>query len=80
MTKGELIRGSGLRFNGYENLVLRVDENGRPVREFSILKSLIDAGFESVLYDTTMIKKTDPTHINDIEVVTGPLAGKLPRR
>ena len=76
-TRGELIRGSGTRFNGYDNLVLRVDPDGKVIREFSVLGSMIDAGFESVLYDTTLMKPSDPTHVNDIEVVTAALAAKI---
>jgi len=64
--------------NGYENLILRINDKGKIIREFSILKSMIDAGFESALYDTTLINAVDPTHVNEIEVVTKALADKIP--
>ena len=77
VTRESLTRGAASKFHEYENLILRVDANGNVLREFSILKSLIEGGFESVLHDVTMIRKTDPTHINDVEVVTQALADKL---
>lgn len=78
LSKESLRRGTKAdKQHEYENLILRVNANGKVLREFSILKSLIDGGFESELYDTTKIKETDPTHVNDIEVVTQALADKL---
>ena len=65
-------------FHSYENLILLVDENGQRQKEFSVLQSLYDGGFESEIYDAMLIKPSDPTHINDIEVVTQPLADKIP--
>lgn len=62
----------------YENVLLLVDENGAVVKEISVLKALVDGGFENELYDTLSIHKTDPTHINDIEVVTEAMASSLP--
>jgi hypothetical protein len=65
-------------FHSYENLILLVDENGEMQKEFSVLQSLYDGGFESEIYDAMLIKPSDPTHINDIEIVTKPLADKIP--
>lgn len=62
----------------YENLILFVNENGKTLKEFSILQSLYDGGFESEIYDALLINLRDPTHVNDVEVVTQALADKLP--
>lgn len=77
-TKSKAKRIQHHAFHGYENLVLLVDHNGEVIREFSVLQSLYDAGLESALFDAAAIRKTDPTHINDIVEVTPPLAEKLP--
>jgi hypothetical protein len=65
-------------FHSYENLILLVDKNGETQKEFSILQSLYDGGFESEIYDAMLINPSDPTHINDIEIVTQALADKIP--
>ena len=65
-------------FNRYENIILLVDEYGEVQREISVLQSLYDGGFESQIFDMMQIEPTDPTHINDIEVVTQELADKVP--
>jgi len=62
----------------YENLILLVDVNGEVQKEFSVLQSLYDGGFESSIYNTLLIQPRDPTHINDIEIVTQNLANKIP--
>lgn len=61
----------------YENLLLYVDANGQVQKEFSILQAIVDAGLEHQLYDAMIIRNTDPTHANDIEVVTPALAAKI---
>jgi hypothetical protein len=65
-------------FHSYENTILLVDQNGETQKEFSVLQSLYDSGFESEIYDAMLIRPSDPTHVNDIEVVTQPLADKIP--
>lgn len=62
----------------YENLVILVDKDGDVVEEFSILQALVDAGMERQLFDTLKIDGADPTHANDVEVVTEELARKIP--
>jgi hypothetical protein len=59
----------------YEDLLLHVSADGRVLREISFLKALIDHGAWYMLYATP---KTDPTHVNDIELVTPALARKIP--
>ncbi len=61
----------------YENVLLYVDANGQVQKEFSVLQAIVDAGLEHQLFDTMLIKETDPTHANDIEVVTPELAAKV---
>jgi hypothetical protein len=61
----------------YENLLLYVDANGQVQKEFSILQAIVDAGLEHQLFNTMMLKEADPTHANDIEVVTPELAAKI---
>ena len=74
MSKQELMDNGG---NLYEDLLLKVDENGRVIKEISILQALEQGGFEHKLLDARRISKKDPTHVNDIEVVTPELAKKI---
>lgn len=69
--------GSDVVFGNYENLILLVDESGKVRREFSVLQSLYDGGFESRVFDVMDIEPTDPTHVNDVEIVTQALASKI---
>lgn len=62
----------------YEDLILLVNSQGQVKKQISVLRALIEAGFEQQLFDIGKIAKFDPTHINDIEVVTQALADKLP--
>jgi hypothetical protein len=59
----------------YEDLLLHVSADGKVLREISFLKALIDHGAWYMLYDRP---KMEPTHVNDIELVTPALARKLP--
>jgi hypothetical protein len=61
----------------YEDRLLRVSADGVIDREFSVLRALFDGGFTAQLFDSWTIEAMDPTHINDIEVVTPPLAAKI---
>jgi hypothetical protein len=61
----------------YENVLLYVDANGEIKKEFSVLQAVADANFEHQIYDAMMIRENDPTHTNDIEIVTEALAAKL---
>ncbi len=61
----------------YENLLLYVDAHGQVQKEFSVLQAIVDAGLEHQLFDAMMIREFDPTHANDIEVVTPELAAKI---
>ena len=63
--------------HGYENLILYIDDNGRVKKEFSVLQALYDAGFERELFDALEIEPTDPTHVNDVEIVTPELAARI---
>ncbi len=60
-----------------ENTVLKVDSAGRPEKEFSVLKAVFDAGLEAAIHDARANNQTDPTHLNDIELVTPALAEKI---
>lgn len=61
----------------YENLVLHVDATGQVIKEFSVLKALVDAGMERELHDILLIDPFDLTHVNDIEEITPALAAKI---
>jgi hypothetical protein len=63
---------------GYEDLLLLVDAEGKVVKEFSVLKMLFDSDINKSLYDVSIISPKDPTHVNDIEIVTKALADKIP--
>jgi hypothetical protein len=71
----DLLRKRGRR---YENLLLRIDAEGRVIQELSVLEPLVRGGFDHRLYDIAEIDRVDPTHVNDIEIVTQALADKLP--
>jgi hypothetical protein len=61
----------------YEDRLLRVSADGVVEQEISVLRSLFDGEFNGDLYDSWTIRSSDPTHVNDIEVVTPELAGKI---
>lgn len=61
----------------YEDRLLLINENGEIEHEISVLRALFEGEFDHDLYDAWQIRKLDPTHINDIEVVTLPLAQKI---
>ena len=61
----------------YENVLLYVDTNGEIKKEFSVLQAVVDANLEHQIHDALMIRESDPTHTNDIEIVTEALAEKL---
>ena len=77
VTREELINRSPESFHDYENLILRVDALGNVIKSFSVLQRLYDVGFESVVDNTMYIKPSDPTHVNDIDIVTPALAEKI---
>jgi hypothetical protein len=61
----------------YEDRLLRVSATGVVEKEYSVLQALFAGGFAAELYDSWAIDAVDPTHINDIEVVTPSLAAKI---
>lgn len=61
----------------YENLLLHVNAQGVITQELSILKALVDAGMERLLFDGYVSSRYDPTHANDIDLVTPRLAEKI---
>lgn len=63
--------------HGYENLVLYVDDEGKVKKAFSVLQAVYEGGLERQLHDALEIDSTDPTHVNDIEIVTSALADKI---
>jgi hypothetical protein len=62
----------------HEDTLLHVGPDGAVLEEISALKGLLDGRFAAELYDVREISVTDPTHLNDIEVVTAALAAKIP--
>jgi hypothetical protein len=67
--------GSGGR---YEDSLLLVTADGRIDAEISVLASLFDGRFATELFDVREFSVTDPTHLNDVEVVTPELARRIP--
>lgn len=61
----------------YEDLLLLVNSDGQVIKEISVLQALVDGEFEHELFDVGRISKYDPSHVNDIEVVTPALANKI---
>lgn len=64
-------------FGRYEQLLIKVDKNGKIVKRFSVLQALVNAGLERSLARSLMEDNQDPTHLNDIEIVTKKLATKV---
>jgi hypothetical protein len=77
MGRPELERITAAANEGYENTILFIDSNGRVQETFSVLRALYEGGFERELYDAMLIAPADPTHLNDIEVVTAALAARI---
>ena len=64
-------------WKNFENTILKVSSAGRVEKEFSVLRAIVDARLEDALYDGFAADILDPTHINDIEVVTPALAQRI---
>jgi hypothetical protein len=64
-------------YQRYENTMLRVSSEGEVLEEVSVLQMFYDAGLEGSLYDSLLIAPDDPTHHNNIEIVTEALADKI---
>ncbi|MGD9171703.1 MAG: arylsulfotransferase family protein [Candidatus Thiodiazotropha sp.] len=64
-------------YGRYEDRILKISYNGKIEREFSVLQALLEAGMDAELYDALIINSMDPTHVNDIEIVTSALAKKI---
>jgi outer membrane protein assembly factor BamB len=77
ITRKELLNAPPGQLYQYENLILRVAEGGEVIGSFSILQALYDAGLESAIDSTMYIKPSDPTHLNDIVIVTPELAARI---
>lgn len=61
----------------YEDRLILINSEGKILKELSVLQSLFDAGLERQLFDASIISKFDPTHVNDIDLVTDSLAKKI---
>lgn len=64
-------------YQRYENTMLRVSATGDVLEEVSILQMFYDAGLEGNIFDALRIAPDDPTHHNNVEIVTPELADKL---
>jgi hypothetical protein len=73
VSREELIDSHGW----YEDRLLLVGADGRIAREISVLQALFDGGIERELLDVSLFSSLDPTHVNDIEVVTPTLARRI---
>lgn len=63
----------------YDNTILHISDDGKIISEFSILEALYNAGLEFPVYIGHLFHPHDPTHINDIEIVTEKLSDKIKR-
>lgn len=73
ISREELLKSNGW----YEDLLILVNAEGKIKKEISVLQALFDGGYEDELFDVAIFANTDPTHVNDIEVVTPALANKI---
>jgi hypothetical protein len=62
----------------HEDMLLHVGPDGTVLEEISAIRGLVDGRFAAELYDVREISVDDPTHLNDIEVVTPALAARIP--
>lgn len=62
----------------YEDSLLLVGPDGGIRAEISVLDALFNGQFGPELFDVREFSVTDPTHLNDIEVVTAELAARIP--
>jgi len=68
-----------LESNGrYEDSLLLVGPDGDIRAEISVLDALFNGQFGPELFDVREFSVADPTHLNDIEVVTAELAARIP--
>ena len=72
--KSDLLESDGR----YEDSLLLVTADGRIDAEISVLAPLFDGRFAPELFDVREFSVTDPTHLNDVEVVTPELARRIP--
>ena len=61
----------------HEDTLLHVAPDGAVLEEISVIRALVDGRFAADLYDARQISASDPTHLNDIEVVTPALAARI---
>jgi hypothetical protein len=61
----------------YEDRLIKITSDGNIQREISVLQALFEAGLEKELYDVSLIDAMDPSHVNDIDIVTSALARKI---
>ena len=73
LRKAEVLKMDGR----YEDSLLLVGPDGRVLREFSVLKALFNGQFAPELFDVREFSFDDPTHLNDIDVVTPELAARI---
>ncbi len=78
MSAEDLMEAITGEFYNPENTLLKIDRAGRPEKEFSVLKAIFDAGLEAAIHDGRANNPIDPTHLNDIEIVTPALAERIP--
>ena len=64
-------------YQRYENTMLLVTPKGEIIKEVSILQAFYDAGLEGHIFDALQIARDDPTHHNNLEIVTQILADKI---
>jgi len=61
----------------YEDRLLQVSADGKVIRVLSVLRAVFEGGLAPELHDMTETSRADPTHVNDIEVVTPALARRI---
>ena len=61
----------------YEDTLLRVGADGATKQELSVLRAVVEGQFAPELFDMREVSKWDPTHVNDIEIVTPELAARI---
>lgn len=66
----------------YEDVVLKVSPDGKVISEISVIEALLNSPYQGLLVPMHTLEgklySLDPTHLNDIELVTGTIAEEFP--
>ncbi len=62
-----------------EDTIIHVSADGKVLEEISIIDAIRKGGYHAILLPALQNKSFDPTHLNDVELVTEELAERIPQ-